>query len=728
MHRTRPRVGILLLGILIVVSFGCREEVPPLFRRNRAPETSITIIPEPDGSAFYRYHVYWRGVDPDGEVVRYLFAVTDSLAPTEEQNWDPSLALDRDRGIFTARSDSIFLFNSSSGKQAFNIVAIDDFGELDPSPARAQFRVVNNGPPCILHLGVEINSDNPRVLSCGACSGLSLCAEALPCEAVQCTIPTFTDFRLRFTGATRNGSIIGYTWAPNSEFWEPYHTREDTFYLDLPSIPGATGAQDDQGRPVWALSANHDTVTVFVRSSRSHPVPPRNYVLRAKCRDQAKQVSDINSGVRAVTVNYDPDTRLYTIPKCDCPNAPPGCNSSERVPVGWVVGIGEIQSLPEDQWRIICPGDTVPNLSYVKFLSTGWDDSRDLPIDSLATTLPEVAYRGRFEFFGPDFSSTNMQFSLPPVAPGDVAPPPGTPADPRWTGRGAAFEWKTCPFEYKFEAGAVDEHERVDGTPAPMQFVVGGAPVIDSLSVPKVMVFVPRCGANRTSFCTGFEPIAFGPDTMAVYGTSVPDTPTPPWTTPLGLGWNDFAFPFRAYGHDHPRDRNPPGGPSYFTDETEGRIRSWKFSFNCTEPGCQDLSLSGEGQWRENRTRSINGEDAFAELLQVRIPLDTLCTDGTCSVIRARLDFGGFGTFVFGIQGRDTEYIGASCSQPSDLGPEPSQFPIPISELGRTTRLEERQVVWRQLEDVRPVHKPVGAPNVTAIHGSPFVPRKKLMQ
>jgi hypothetical protein len=708
-------VGILLLGILIVVSFGCREEVPPLFRRNRAPETSITVVPEADGSAFYRYHVYWRGVDPDGDVVRYLFAVTDSLNPSEEQNWDPSLALDRDRGIYTTRSDSIFLFNSSSGKQAFNIVAIDDFGELDPSPARAEFKVVNNGPPLIRPLGVEINSDNPRVLPCTA--------------AEPCTIPTFSDFRLRFTGVTGNGGIIGYTWAPNSEFWEPYHTREDTFYLDLPSIPGATGAQDDQGRPVWALSANHDTMTVFVRSSRSHPVPPRNFLLRSKCRDQAQQVSDINRGVRSVTVNYDPDTRLYTIPKCDCPTAPPGCNSTERVPVGWVVGIDQISSFPEDQWRIICPGDTIPNLSYVRFYATGWDDSRDLPIDSLATTLPEVAYRFRFEVYGPEFSNTNMQFSSPSVAAQDLLPPPGTPVDPAWTGRGAPIQWKTCPFEYRFEAGASDEHARVDGTPAPMQFVVGGAPVIDSLSVPKVMVFVPRCNANRTIFCTGFEPIAFGPDTLAVYGTAVPDAPAPPWVTPLGLGWNIFTFPFRAWGHDHPRDRNPPAGPNYYTDQTAGRIKAWYFFFDCTDPGCEDLSLRPpERTWGENRSAGSDGEDTFAELLQIQIPLDTLCVDAACATARAQLGFAQFGTYVFGIQGRDTDYIAEGCAQPSDLGPDRSELQIPIAERGRITRLEQRQVVWRQLADVRPVHKPVAAPGMTAIHGSPFVPRKKLMQ
>ena len=57
---------------------------------------------EESTAAFYRYHVYWRGEDPDGEVVRFLFAITDTVSLDEEENWDPSLAVDRERGVFTA--------------------------------------------------------------------------------------------------------------------------------------------------------------------------------------------------------------------------------------------------------------------------------------------------------------------------------------------------------------------------------------------------------------------------------------------------------------------------------------------------------------------------------------------------------------------------------------------------------------------------------------------------
>ena len=79
----RALVGLILLATLAGVVLGCREDVPPLFRRNRAPKTTLTIIAEESTTAFYRYHVYWRGEDADGEVIRYLFAITDTLSNDE---------------------------------------------------------------------------------------------------------------------------------------------------------------------------------------------------------------------------------------------------------------------------------------------------------------------------------------------------------------------------------------------------------------------------------------------------------------------------------------------------------------------------------------------------------------------------------------------------------------------------------------------------------------------
>src|SRR5512139_3181475 len=96
-RHTRPAAGLFLLIVLVALAFGCRQEVPPLFRRNQPPETTLTIVPEDSAQGFYRYHVYWRGEDVDGRVVRYIFAITDTLSKNEEENWDPERFEDREK-------------------------------------------------------------------------------------------------------------------------------------------------------------------------------------------------------------------------------------------------------------------------------------------------------------------------------------------------------------------------------------------------------------------------------------------------------------------------------------------------------------------------------------------------------------------------------------------------------------------------------------------------------
>src|SRR5215470_3372710 len=82
----RPVAGLSLLCVLFVLALSCRQDVPSLFQINQPPETILTVIPEDSTRAFYRYHVYWHGEDADGHVVRYLFAITDSLSHNELDN------------------------------------------------------------------------------------------------------------------------------------------------------------------------------------------------------------------------------------------------------------------------------------------------------------------------------------------------------------------------------------------------------------------------------------------------------------------------------------------------------------------------------------------------------------------------------------------------------------------------------------------------------------------
>ncbi len=81
----RPVALLALFGALVLIlDYGCTPE-PEEVRLvpNQAPETVISGAPLDSSNAFHRYQVFWTGFDPDGTIVEYYVAVTDSnITPT----------------------------------------------------------------------------------------------------------------------------------------------------------------------------------------------------------------------------------------------------------------------------------------------------------------------------------------------------------------------------------------------------------------------------------------------------------------------------------------------------------------------------------------------------------------------------------------------------------------------------------------------------------------------
>src|SRR5262249_7708299 len=91
----RLRAGLILFFSIILVAGGGRKPLAPTFDRNPAPQTSITpapldsltvknetgLAPPPvPGVLPSRFHLYWAGSDPDGKVVGFYYAVTETTA------------------------------------------------------------------------------------------------------------------------------------------------------------------------------------------------------------------------------------------------------------------------------------------------------------------------------------------------------------------------------------------------------------------------------------------------------------------------------------------------------------------------------------------------------------------------------------------------------------------------------------------------------------------------
>src|SRR5262249_53334704 len=134
-------------------------------------------------------------------------------------------------------------------------------------------------------------------------------------------------------------------------------------------------------------------------------------------------------------------------------------------------------------------------------------------------------------------------------------------------------------------ASAVDEWGKRDGTPDTLAFFVSHSPRIDSIVAPHVIVLAPNCG--NPAKCPPLGNITFGPDTVLVIGTHMPDV-----TTPCEVGQNQFVLPIKVYGHDNAADRTQP-----YDMGNKGAIKAWRFTLDCLD--CEDYGFSGENSWRE---------------------------------------------------------------------------------------------------------------------------------
>lgn len=131
---------ILSFIILAVVLIGCTD-VPEGVLTNSAPETYLSIFPDSIISPQKtRLKITWWGDDPDG-LVKGFEVSFDSL------NWS-----------YTPNNDSTFQLVIIGNDSTFRFWAraIDDKGNIDPSPATNLFPVVNSAPSVRFNAGTEI--------------------------------------------------------------------------------------------------------------------------------------------------------------------------------------------------------------------------------------------------------------------------------------------------------------------------------------------------------------------------------------------------------------------------------------------------------------------------------------------------------------------------------------------------------------------------------------------
>ena len=510
-------VILLFLSFLLILP-ACRKEAPPL-DRNIAPETFLTAAPPETTETDYRVHLYWYGKDTDGTVVRYMFYVTDTLMtlnPEEEPNqdqldWNPAQrGSDYVKGRFTTKTDSVFIFKgyndrvgSMVNRQAFHIVAIDDGGKMDPTPARLQFLARVKGLPRAqfwLNVGNGFYQYEPQVLD---------------------TISMFIPFSIRFFATTVNNVITGYRWNYGQKT-----------YPDV----------NNDGTPEWYIPSINppETVTVNISNQGDQVQPSGVFNFKLIARDEAGALSKSDpvtgEGICKVVINHDPDTRVID---GQCFYTPAETGVRENIRVDFSDGIP----------------DTLPYNSILRLDYLGWDDKRDLPTLEYDPPLPiKFQFRYLRWYYNEEGAQSGRKLSswYPFTGPEDTNP--GADLDDPTRDQDST-SIRVGSYNYNFLVRSFDEQNRADGTPDTVSFVGNFLPIVDSLSLAYKDFSSHLIQLKSDTVYLGWKWLHFyNPDTVMSDMIGLDDTVVVAGDSMIV---RYYKLILQAWGHDDRRD--PPG-------------------------------------------------------------------------------------------------------------------------------------------------------------------------
>jgi hypothetical protein len=476
-NRRNSYAGLLLAAVLSAMLLtGCRAFEPEAVIVNKAPETFIIGAPLFEGGGYYHFHVFWYGLDEDGSVDRFVWALTDTSIQNrettddeEDENFNPALdASTLAIANWTTKTDSIFNFTidqelGTSVDMTLHMVAIDDYGAYDRTPARLHFFSNTLGNPSIDFYRISgtdtipVASDRPDTVGFGfpyqvywAGSSPNVRGYSPAALAQVDTVFPYDDglfgYKWRLLGALGNNCVQSL-----EDCWHP--RRFDEASGDSFSFFGSATS--------LRFENNNSGDSPFRKLLDSGPVN-----LEVNSIDIAGvEVSTFERPFTFV-VNFDPQTRLLD-GQMDWahPEDPQ---------------VYPYYTLMNDPTRTRYPfvsGDRIPDRTYVVYKALARDDPRDGKLSaSYKIGLTGYVQGVRDNFLGGTFPFATEASAL------DVAPTWEASCDTCWYADTLGF--LTGPrTRYTMNMQAVDEHGRRDGSPATSSFDVGFPPCLQCIEV-----------------------------------------------------------------------------------------------------------------------------------------------------------------------------------------------------------------------------------------------------
>ena len=466
---------LLLLLLALSVIWGCRAFEPVAVVVNKAPNTFIIGAPMEHAGGYYHYHVFWYGTDDDGQVVQYVWAVTDTTIQEDDTSYDEedlrfNPALDASHleiAHYTTRTDSIFDFRINQGPNVsyditLHMVAKDDFGDFDRTPARLHFFSNALGTPEIAFFRREGDNLFP-----------------VPAD-VPDTVGFGQPYTLTWSGGTPNirgydpdrlaeidtvypydDGLFGYKWQLSGDLgnncvpsledcWHPrrFNEAEGDSYSYFADLTQLMFRNDNSGTSPFEKRLPAGIVDLRVNSIDVAGVEVPTYLQGFQLQVNYDPITIVLNDEPDLS-HADPDTYPYYIQLND--------NSATHHPFG--------------------DGERIPDNSYVIVKAMFKDDPRDVPLGFGGQPLGMEGFvqGNRHNLGGGEFGLATEASDL------DTLPTWGPDAE-GWSADTLGF-LPGPRSSYTFNMVGVDEHGQRDGTPSSINFEVGYPPCVQCIEI-----------------------------------------------------------------------------------------------------------------------------------------------------------------------------------------------------------------------------------------------------
>ena len=470
---------------LVVISFftGCRAFQPEAVVVNRAPETFLIGAPLEGGGGYYHYHMFWYGRDEDGLVEKFVWAVTDTSVQNEDTaedeedaRFNPALDISHlEFSHWTTKTDSIFDFQINQGTapsadMTFHMVAVDDFGDFDRTPARLHFFSNTLGSPVINFFRVS-GTDTVAMVA-----------------GVSDTVGYRKPYHVYWEGESPN--VLGYDLEALARV-DTVYPYDDGLYGYKWRLDGELGgncqpAFTDCWHPRLFNESTGDSFSYFAeinsllfQNDGSSSTNPFGMELESGGVDVVINSIDV-AGVEVsndlrnfnFVVNHDPETII--LQGRDWAHADIADPDTSTYPYYTLLNDPTNTHYPFQQ------GARIPDRSYVVFKALARDNVDDAVLDpDFKIGLTGIARGVRYDYSNQPFSFSSGASDLD--------------FEPEWDAGLDGWYADTLGFlvgpktSFSFAMQAIDEHGRRDGSIPTFDFEVGYPPCVQCVElVPNV--------------------------------------------------------------------------------------------------------------------------------------------------------------------------------------------------------------------------------------------------